>query len=219
MNRFKFVIKQMAKMILQNVILPVVYRIYARKPVKGNKVILADAHHDEIPYSMENIKKYVDEKGYDVEEFFIDFGKCQAFALFKQMVRFMKMYAEAKYVFICDNFLPIASCKKREETIVVQLWHGGGLLKKIGYDTPDDIPEMYKGNVYKNYSLVTASADCVVPVLERAMRQKKGIVQATGLSRTDSFYDAGYLEKCKKKFYELYPEAGDKKIILWAPTF
>lgn len=49
----------------------------------------------------------------------------------KFMLRFMLCYAKARYVFLCDNFLPAASCNKREETTVVQMWHAGGMLKSM----------------------------------------------------------------------------------------
>ena len=65
----------------------------------------------------------------------------------------MKEYAAAGYVYICSYFLPVSSCKKRKETKVIQLWHSGGLLKKMGYDTKDDIPRDYKGDVTANYDL------------------------------------------------------------------
>ena len=64
---------------------------------------------------------------------------------------FMQVYAQAEYVFINSYFLPVSSCRKRKETTVVQLWHSGGLMKKMGYDTTEDIPKYYKGNPTANY--------------------------------------------------------------------
>jgi CDP-ribitol ribitolphosphotransferase len=137
----------------------------------------------------------------------------------KSFMRFMKLYANARYVFICDNFLPVSSCTRRAETQVIQLWHGGGLLKKTAYDTVDDIPKYYKGNVFKNYTLMTVSASICEPVITRSHRQEDGVVKATGLSRCDSYFDDTYVEKCKKKFYKEHPDAVGKKILMWAPTF
>ena len=90
------------------------------------------------------------------------------------MKSFMKGYAAAGYVYICSYFLPVSSCKKREETKVIQLWHSGGLLKKMGYDTGDDIPKYYKGNVTRNYDLVTVSSEVCIPVWERHWDFRKG---------------------------------------------
>lgn len=131
----------------------------------------------------------------------------------------MKLYATAEYVFICDYYLPIASCRKRKETTVTQLWHSGGLMKKFAYDTSDDIPSIYKGNVFKNYSLVTVSAKCCESVLARAMQVPPQIVRALGCNRTDIYYNDKFNKKCAEDFYKAYPEAVGKKLVMWAPTF
>ena len=44
-------------------------------------------------------------------------------------------------------------------------------------------------------------------------------IQATGVSRTDYYFDAEWNRKCQERFYREYPEAKGKKIALWAPTF
>lgn len=67
---------------------------------------------------------------YKNETWVTDFGKMGYGSLLKWLKQFMKRYAAAEYVFICDNFLPVSACTKRPETKVVQLWHSGGLLKK-----------------------------------------------------------------------------------------
>ena len=50
------------------------------------------------------------------------------------------------------------------------------------------------------------------------MHLPKGIVKATGVSRTDLFYDSEFVESRRQKLYEIMPEAKDKKVILYAPT-
>lgn len=157
---------------------------------------------------------------YKNETWVTDFGKMGYGSLLKWLRQFMKRYAVAEYVFICDNFLPVSACEKRPETKVVQLWHSGGLLKKSGYDTTEDIPKMYKGDsVYKNYDLLTVSAPCCVPVFTKTMRLASGVVQATGISRSDYYYDDAWNQANHEEFYRKYPEAKGKKVILWAPTF
>lgn len=217
--KLKFFIKQYIKMFVQFIILPLVYNIYSKRPVKENLIIFADAHNDKLPYSMEEIYKHLSFSDYQLEEFFIDYQKNSYLKVIIEMIKFMKTYSIAKYVFICDNFLPVASCNKREDTVVIQLWHAGGILKKFGYDTNDDIPKYYKGNVFKNYNIVTVSSKLCVDVYESAMKLQPGVVKPIGLSRTDRFFSKEYKRECFKIFYETYPEAIGKKVILWAPTF
>lgn len=208
-------------MAMQQIYLPLLYKRYAGKPVEKGLVIFADAHHEELPFSMKKMYETLQwDPEYKNETWVTDFGKMGYGSLLKWLRQFMKRYAVAEYVFICDNFLPVSACEKRPETKVVQLWHSGGLLKKSGYDTTEDIPKMYKGNsVYKNYNLLTVSAPCCVPVFTKTMRLASGVVQATGISRSDYYYDDVWNQANHEEFYRKYPEAKGKKVILWAPTF
>lgn len=103
------------------------------------------------------MKKLLEKGDYKIQGYFVDYRSLTITKLLSEMLRFMELYSRARCVFICDNFLPVASCRKRKETIVVQLWHAAGALKKFGYDSADDIPGWYPGNVFKNYDLVTVS--------------------------------------------------------------
>lgn len=216
-----FYIKQVLKMAMQQIYLPLLYKRYAGKPVEKGLVIFADAHHEDLPFSMRKMYETLQgDPEYKNETWVTDFGKMGYGSLLKWLKQFMKRYAAAEYVFICDNFLPVSACEKRPETKVVQLWHSGGLLKKSGYDTTEDIPKMYKGDsVYKNYDLLTVSAPCCVPVFTKTMRLASGVVQATGISRSDYYYDEAWNQANREEFYRKYPEAKGKRVILWAPTF
>lgn len=215
----KFKIKQYVKMFMQNILLPLFYQIGRIKKVQPRLVIFADAHHDEIPYSMEELYQWFRTTDYKVISMTTDCGKAGVIGELLYMIRFMLIYASAGYVFICDNFLPVASCRKREETQVIQMWHAGGMLKKYGYDTTRDIPVYYKGNVFRNYTTVIVSDKNCIPAYESGMKASREIIQPLGLSRTDRFYDKEYKQQCREEFYAQYPECRDKKVVLWAPTF
>lgn len=216
-----FVCKQILKMFLQNILLPAVYRFWRilYRKEEPSLIIFADAHHDELPYSMEEMHKTLTLRGYSLTDEIYNFA---AMSLWEQVIaslHFMKLYAKAKYIFICDNFLPVSSCKKTSQTTVIQLWHCCGLMKKMGYDTPEDIPPHYRGNVYGNYDLVTVSSpSCELPIAG-AMNLPPESVRALGVSRTDVYFNPDWRKQCRSDFYSRYPEAQNKKVILWAPTF
>ena len=220
-----FFIKQYLKMLLQNLALPLVYRFYVRRPVRRGSVIFADAHHEEIPFSMRRMYETVTElKGdkavfTDVQVFVRDFGRMGYGEMIRYLLRFMRQYASAEYVFVCDYYLPVASCRKRPETTVVQLWHSCGLMKKIAYDTGEDIPAGYRGNMFGNYTWLTLSAQECVAVHARALRIPESRIRAVGVSRTDYYFDKAWNRCCREHFYDAYPQARGKKIALWAPTF
>lgn len=206
-------------MFIQGIFLPIIYLIYKHLPVQSKRVIFADAHHDTLPFSMQIMHQNILDMGFEVIDYFYDYGKMNKIDQIHSMIKFMKLYTTAKYVFLCDYFLPVSSCKKKEETMVVQLWHCGGILKKMGIDALDDIPCYYKLNPHKNYNLMTVSAPNCIPVFTRCMNLSHGIVQSTGISRSDIYFDSCFNRKCKLNFFQQYPKAYGKKIVLWAPTF
>lgn len=219
MRKLKFKIKQLLKMLSQHVLFPLVYNLNRFKPVNKNKIILADAHHEKCPQYMKQVRDALFNLGFDIEECFFDLKKISAFSGMKKMLGFMRLYAVSGCVIICNNFLPVAACKKRKETRVIQLWHGCGAFKKFGYDAFDDIPKGYRGNVYKNYDLVTVSGEYCVPFFQSAMRLGKGIVKPLGCCITDRLYDREYLGLCRAKFKHIHPDAEGKRVVLWAPSF
>lgn len=219
MYSLKFKIKQFIKMFSQHIIFPLVYNLNRLKTVDTRLVVFADAHSEKCPPHMKPIVDALMGSGLDVREYFFNLADIGAFAGMKKMIAFMKLYAQSGCVVICNNFLPVSSCKKRQETRVIQLWHGCGAFKRFGWDAYDDIPEGYRGNVYKNYNLVTVSGEICVPFFESAMRLEKGIVRALGCCITDRFFDRDYQEACRAKFKYFHPDAAGKRVVLWAPTF
>ncbi len=209
------------KMAAQHALLPLAcsfFRLAAGGKEK-DRIVLADSHHETLPFSLRKVKEELIRRGYEPAEYVYDGGRLGDLRSLGKALGFMRLFARARAVFICDNFLPVSSCRKTEGTEVIQLWHSCGLLKKFGYDTPDDIPAYYRGDVYRNYDLVTVSADCVMGPVAGAMRQPEGVVRATGVSRTDAYYDRAWREECRERFFRLHPEAEGKKVVLWAPTF
>lgn len=219
----KFTFKQYCKMFAQNCALPFYYALCRRKAVDGHLVVFADAHHNSRPENMDALYGYLTDEntggGFTVRELYLDYQNASFGAVLRHMLRFMKWYARAGYVVVCDNFLPAASCRKRPETKVIQLWHACGAYKKFGYDTEDDIPKNYHGNVFRNIDLVTVSAPGCVRPFASAMRLPERCVLPLGVCRTDAYFSERWRAECRSAFYQAYPQAVGKKVALWAPTF
>lgn len=214
-----FRLKQYMKALFQNRYLPYVYRKACSNPVRKGRILFADAHSSGLTANMKPVYQKLLDSGYDIELYCMDMqamSVCETLAFMRQ---FMKAYAQAEYVFITSYFLPVSSCRKREGTTVVQLWHSGGLMKKMGYDTEEDIPKYYKGNPTANYDLVTVSAPCCELVWEKALHLPNGSASALGLPRTDIYFNEDWNAENIRRFYDQHPEARDKKICLYAPSF
>ena len=97
-------------MTVQHILLPLVYAFWQavfRKRVPG-LIVFADAHHDTLPFSMQVMHEAVRQCRYTSIDFFHDYGRLSAIQALWVSVKFMKLYAQARYVFICDNFLPVS---------------------------------------------------------------------------------------------------------------
>lgn len=212
-------VKNLLKMLSQHVILPFCYNLNRFRKVDKNRVLFADAHHVECPNHMADLRDALKDNGYTIEEYYVDLVLLGKFRGLIAMAHFMKMYSRCAYVVVCDNFISVAACRKKKATKVIQLWHGSGAFKKFGFDARDDIGSGYKGNVYKNYNLVTVSGDYPVEYFKSAMRLEDDIVKPYGVCHTDRFFDETFKENCLKKFRRYYPDAAEKKVVLWAPSF
>ncbi len=218
----KSFIRQNLKNAVNRIYLPAVYELYRRRPIEKGKVLFADSNSFELPESMRLVYNELESRGMDIGLYLTDLRSCGFVGTVRYMTAFMKAYATAEYVFISNYFVPVTSCRKRRGTKVVQLWHSCGLLKKFAYDTKEDISPYYKGDVTKNFSLITVSSKACVKVWQNALRldeRRSKIVRATGVSRTDVFFDESYLSACRDKLFDLRPDLKGKKIVLYAPTF
>lgn len=219
--------KQIIKQAVQNAVLPACYAAacaFAR--VDPGLVVFADAHHNSRPEAMELLFCALREYGakacghkLTIAEHYLDYETAGALGVARDSVSFMRLYARAGCVVICDNYLPAASCRKRRGTRVIQLWHACGSYKKFGYDAKDDIPENYRGEVYRNTDLVTVSGNAAEKHFASAMHLSAENVRALGVSRTDLYFSGRWRGDCTAEFYEAYPQAKGRKVVLWAPTF
>ena len=217
--KIKGYIKQKAKTILLKIVLPILYKFHSRKEIDENKCVFADARGAKIPFHMELMRDECIRMGNEVVEFYADFSKCGIVELIRQIYGFIKEYATCRCVFICDYYMPVYGCKKREGTSVVQLWHGSGLFKKFGYATEDDIPKSFTARAHTNYTLVTVSAPISRKYYAEAMDVDIVIIKALGISSTDMLFDDEYLNRQREEFFCKYAHLKGKKIITYAPSF
>ena len=92
-------------MCVQNILLPIVYKIYSRKPINNKLVVFADAHHQEIPYSMKLMKDKFDNTDFQIEECYTDYQSKSYINVIYEMIKFIKLYAACAFGYICTHRL------------------------------------------------------------------------------------------------------------------
>ena len=206
-------------------VLPRVYRKAAVRPVDSCKVLFVEMNRDTISDSMQLAYEEMARRGFDciLLSLHMYCGKFSEYT--SRCVELAKLAATAHLIFICEANQPLASLPMRPETKVIQLWHGCGAFKRFGMSTADKVfgasrEEKLRRPAHRNTSLVTVSSPEVVWAYEEAMSlEGTGSVQPLGISRTDVFFDQGFVDRCCVEVEETVPEAKDKRVLLYAPTF
>jgi CDP-ribitol ribitolphosphotransferase len=121
---------------------------------------------------------------------------------------------------VIDDFQPVIYALEASDSRIVQLWHAVGAFKTVGYSRVGKIggPNPY-GRAHKNYALVTVSARDDIPIYAEAFGIPEERVVATGIPRTDRFFDPAYGDRARELALAAFPEARGRTTILVAPTF
>lgn len=206
-------------------VLPRAYRKAAVGPIDSRKVLFVEMNRDTISDSMQLAYEEMVRRGFDCTLLSLHMYRGKFSEYTSRCIELAKQAATAHFVFICEANQPLASLPMRTETKVIQLWHGCGAFKRFGMSTADKVfgasrEEKLKRPAHRNTSLVTVSSPEVVWAYEEAMSlEGAGVVQPLGVSRTDVFFDQDYIERCHAEVEEVVPEARDKRVLLYAPTF
>lgn len=219
MKKMIFFFKQLIKSILQNIIFPIIYNLNRRNSIVNKRVVLVDTSNDVMPVDFLLLKNNLIEEDYEIIELYKNFANLGFMGKVKFVNSFYKVSSTANIIVMCNYVLPVSSCNMKKETKVIQLWHACGAYKKFGYDSIYDTPKGYHGRLARNYDLVTVSSAYCESHFSSAFDLKNGEVKSFGVSRTDLLYDEEYKKVALDKFYKMHPEAQNKKVILWAPTF
>lgn len=219
--------KKVGQILMFRIVFPLGYKHYIKgKKIKREKAVFVEVRFDEITDSFRLVYDRMKADGFDVHEQFIENIKPGKWGYIKRCLRMLEDISDAHYVFLNDACNVTSCIPLRKGTKIYQLWHACGAFKKFGMSTAelifgDNRKTLEKYPNYGNLSYVTVSSPEVIWAYEEAMNLKdtKTQVVATGVSRTDVFYNQHFIEQSKAAVYSVCPAAENKKIILYAPTF
>ena len=130
--------------------------------------------------------------------------------------------AHAKIILLDQSSKILSNIIISKDTIVIQLWHSGGLYKKVGfdafrrgYDYQSEYKRVQRIHGQINYFVISDSK--LIQYYANAFNLKNEQIIPLGLAITDLLYQCDKQE-VKNRFYELHPEVKGKKILLYAPT-
>lgn len=222
MNNIKKKIMLFRRRLLFFFIWPVAFNIFSKKPIDEKLMLFAyNKNYSSMPDNMVGIYEFLKSKGYDCR---IMNSPSNPIKRFISGITFQKYYARCKCVFLTDNFDPVYAHQPRKGTKVIQLWHACGAFKKWGFSTLDlawggSRRDMLRFPMHNTYTDVFVSAEGVIPCYAEAFRCSERRIKAFGTPRTDIYFDKEFVNSQRAELLKKFPQIGDRKIILYAPTF
>ncbi len=190
-------------------------------PVNRNKVFLI-ATHDDSPEGNIMVAASAIKKARPSMRFISLTKKDKPWKFFSYFVKKAYHMATSKIILLDNVFMPMAYTPISKRTVVIQLWHGTGTIKRFGLDVENKhIARIAKkGNKRITWLIVNG---------ERSKRQyasafgvDESRIRTLGLPRTDLLLDQTFMESRKRRFLRRSDDQhdlSDKRFVLYAPTF
>lgn len=205
---------------------PVCYFFGRLRKIKPEKILFVENHADSLSDNFSLLKEFFEKKGYDIRIHYLRISSSGWGRIIKRSLGMIWDMSNAGCVFLNESNSLFGAFSFRRGTKLIQVWHACGAFKRWGYSVADksfgeDQKELDTFLGHRNYDLVPVSGEKVCWAYEEAfgLKDRPGIVQALGVSRTDVYFDGDRIRQAYGRLKKLdFPLKG-RKIILYAPTF
>ncbi|MEA3320559.1 MAG: CDP-glycerol glycerophosphotransferase family protein [Bacillota bacterium] len=132
--------------------------------------------------------------------------------------------ATSKVILVDNYFAFLSTMNFKRGVTCIQLWHAAGALKKFGLQ--DKKNERRSKRAIKRFQKVYSKFDRIIvgsKKMEKIFNESFEIpfskMLRTGIPRTDFFFDENLIHKTRMELKSKISELGEKKVIMYAPTF
>lgn len=217
-------LREMVKLAAFKVVYPLTYKLFCLRPQR-QLALFCEVRSGTLTDTYKPICAELKRRGFPFKVFFIHNNKGGLSYLFRYL-KLCTLLPQASAIIINDTCNLFGAFKLRKGTRLVQTWHSCGAFKKWGYSLKGmsfgqqaDLLDRYPSHT--NYTLVTVSSEECIPHFNEAFGfTAPSCVKATGVARTDRFFNEKNKAAAFGKIYEICPAAKNAdKIILYAPTY
>jgi len=132
--------------------------------------------------------------------------------------------ATARTVFVDNYFGFLAAARFRAGVRCIQLWHAAGAIKRFGLRDPSTAERSEAAHkrfrmVYQAFTHVVTGSEKMAGIFTESFGLPDSRLLRTGIPRTDFFFDNRALAATRSRLEEIYPILGNRKAILYAPTY
>ena len=187
----------------------ILFKLFKYTHIYDNRVCFIIDSKESFKGNLDYIKKEFEKRGdYEFHYFYKD---KLSFTSFKEL-------ASSRFIFLNDNFFPLAFMKFNSKNVIVQLWHAPGASKKFGGSVDLKSRKILK-KISQNTDYLIVTSKKIKEYYGEAFQIPKTKIKSLGLPRMDFYFENHDLDKIKSEFCRKYNISDDKKIILYAPTF
>lgn len=220
-------LREAVKLAAFRAVYPLTYRLFSLLPMDKERVLFCEVRHGHLTDTYKPIVRELKRRGVRCSVFYIHNNK----GGMGYLLRYLKLCTilpRFGTVFIDDTCNLFGAYKPRRGTKLIQTWHSCGAFKKWGYSIAglsfgQEPEELDRYPAHSNYTLVTVSSEECIRHFDSAFGfsrfDKPSPVRATGVARTDWFFDKENIGRAFSALYEAVPDAKGKRVILYAPTY
>lgn len=195
------------------------YRLvsWTRPLVPGRVLFLSDSR-DTLVGNQKALATALTARGYEVRTVLKD--GLRARRTLGQGAQLCALMATSPVIVVDDFFPTIYPIKIRKGTQLLQVWHASGAFKTMGFSRAGKPGGPIKGSkTHRNYTAAIVSSEQVRANYAEAFGIDAAKVHATGIPRTDIFFDNDLVRDTAARVRAELDIPKDKKLLLFAPTF
>ena len=196
------------------------YKICKFLPLQEQKIIFASDSRSEMSGNFQFVYDELLKRDLDYDYHLLLKQGVDEKKNYKEIFSLAYHLATAKFIILDDFYPMIYPLKIRANAELIQLWHAVGAFKTFGFSRlgrPGGPSPKSKN--HRNYTKAIVSSHNVAKHYAEGFGIDVENVVATGIPRTDVFFDRLYQEDVRNRLYEEYPFLEGKKVITFAPTF
>lgn len=198
---------------------------FANKYVKknGRRITFTSASRSEIGGNLGAVYNKMLDRRLDKEYTIYKIFKSNIWARSRWIDKFRLPFllGISDFIFIEDYQPMVNNLQFDDRTEIIQLWHANGAFKTFGYSRlGKSASPLIDGKNHRIYTKAITSSRHVIPYYAEAFAIDEKNVIATGIPKTDIFFDEAYKKATKEKVLDFYPHIRKaNKVILFGPTF
>src|SRR5699024_4173809 len=132
--------------------------------------------------------------------------------------------ATSRMIFVDNYFGFLAMASFKSNVKCIQLWHAAGAIKQFGLKDPSNDGRSPRAiqrfqQVYDRFDHVVVGSEKMAAIFRESFGLGDDRMLRTGIPRTDFYFEEASEAIASRELEQTFPSIGEKKVILYAPSF